>query len=235
VTQRRDRRQEAMLLALAWTAGYLDAISFFGLGGVFTAIMTGNTVFLGAALSRGQVRSAASSGVALLGFALGVAAGALMTRRAPLRRGWSPAVTALVAVEAAALCALALGWPLLRAGAGSNAHPPILLAALAMGLQSAAVRRVGVPDVATTYVTGSLAGALERLIRGGAPGAEPAPAGLGWRLPAAVWALSGLGAMAGGAAVHRLGRGLIWPAAAVVAAVAIAGAADRRGEVAPTT
>ncbi len=38
-----------MLLMLTWAAGSVDAISYLGLGHVFTAMMTGNTVLLGLA------------------------------------------------------------------------------------------------------------------------------------------------------------------------------------------
>jgi uncharacterized membrane protein YoaK (UPF0700 family) len=234
VEDRHDRWQDAMLLALAWTAGYLDAVSFFALGGVFTAIMTGNTVFLGVAFGRGDALAAARSGTALAGFALGVALGALIARRGGSRRGWSAAVTALVAIECTALVALAAAWQLLGPGTPGRPYALIFAAAVAMGLQSLAVRRVGIPDVATTYVTGSLTGALERLVHGGGSGAtyrgaaEAAGAGRTWRLPAAVWGLSGLGAAIGGTAIRHLRGGVIWPAVAVV--LAVVAAALARGD-----
>jgi uncharacterized membrane protein YoaK (UPF0700 family) len=51
-TPERDSR----LLALTWAAGSVDAISYLGLGHVFTAMMTGNTVLLGLALAQGGWR-----------------------------------------------------------------------------------------------------------------------------------------------------------------------------------
>ena len=43
-----------MLLVLTLAAGSVDAISYLGLGHVFTAMMTGNTVLLGLALAQGE-------------------------------------------------------------------------------------------------------------------------------------------------------------------------------------
>lgn len=47
--------RDLLLLGLTWSAGFLDAISFLGLGNVFTANMTGNTILLGIALGRGDL------------------------------------------------------------------------------------------------------------------------------------------------------------------------------------
>jgi uncharacterized membrane protein YoaK (UPF0700 family) len=41
--------RNGLLLALAFAAGYIDALSYLGLSRVFTANMTGNTVLLGIA------------------------------------------------------------------------------------------------------------------------------------------------------------------------------------------
>ena len=50
--------RESMLLLLSLAAASLDAISYLGLGRVFTAMMTGNTVLLGLALAQGEVLAA---------------------------------------------------------------------------------------------------------------------------------------------------------------------------------
>ena len=48
---------------------------------------------------------------------------------------------------------------------GVVVYPLIVLSALAMGVQSAAVRRLAVADVATTYITGTLTGLTARMVR----------------------------------------------------------------------
>ncbi|MGH2890635.1 MAG: DUF1275 family protein, partial [Solirubrobacteraceae bacterium] len=55
----------SILLALALVGGLVDAASYLGLGQVFTANMTGNTVLLAVDVVRGNGADAARSGVAL--------------------------------------------------------------------------------------------------------------------------------------------------------------------------
>ena len=64
-----------LLLLLTCAAGAVDAISYLGLGHVFTAMMTGNTVLLGLAVGQGHLGAAVRSVVALIGFSLGVIVG----------------------------------------------------------------------------------------------------------------------------------------------------------------
>jgi uncharacterized membrane protein YoaK (UPF0700 family) len=64
--------QNALLLSLAGAAGCIDALSYLGLGQVFTANMTGNTVLLGVALCRARWWAVARSGAALVGFLTGL-------------------------------------------------------------------------------------------------------------------------------------------------------------------
>src|SRR2546426_11534556 len=72
-----DRRRQVWtgrdtrILVLTWVAGLTDAISYLGLGHVFTAMMTGNTVLLGLAIAQGEVSAAWRSILALAGFAAG--------------------------------------------------------------------------------------------------------------------------------------------------------------------
>ncbi|HSF58280.1 MAG TPA: YoaK family protein, partial [Candidatus Binatia bacterium] len=73
--------REAMLLLLTLAAASVDAISYLGLGQVFTAMMTGNTVLLGLALAQGEALAALRSILALIGFAIGVFAGAIIVER----------------------------------------------------------------------------------------------------------------------------------------------------------
>src|SRR5215470_4720288 len=101
------RSRDAMLLVLTWAAGAVDAVSYFGLGRVFTAMMTGNTVLLGLALAQGELLAAARSILALLGFALGVTLAAIVVERDESDSEWPHVVTAAFAVEAAVLLVFA--------------------------------------------------------------------------------------------------------------------------------
>jgi uncharacterized membrane protein YoaK (UPF0700 family) len=204
-----------MLLILTWAAGCVDAISYLGLGHVFTAMMTGNTVLLGLALAQGEILAALRSIVALLGFAAGVAAGAMILERSDEDGRWPRAVTKALALEALFLALFSLIWVLAGNSPGTAAvHFSIVLLSLAMGIQAAAVRRLGVPGIATTYITGTMTSLMVDLVGWmRSTGAPPRPSeaegtivdessGVKWEqrvgLLAGVFFVYGFGALAGG-------------------------------------
>jgi len=193
--------RDAFLLALTAAAGWVDALSYAALGHVFTSNMTGNIVLLGLALGTVQAGGALRSAGALAGFAAGALLGSALTRDAA--GDWPRRVTAALGVEAAALVAFAALWR-----AGSGVEPLIALSAVGMGIQSAAVRRLAVPGVATTFVTGTLTSLMAGL-------AALRPAS-GWARQAAVLAALLAGAVAGAAAsAHMPGVAPVGPAALV--------------------
>jgi uncharacterized membrane protein YoaK (UPF0700 family) len=156
--------RESMLLLLTLAAASIDAISYLGLGHVFTAMMTGNTVLLGLALAQGEVLAALRSVLALIGFALGVFAGAIIVERESYPAEWPAAVTGALALEAIILAIFAANFTLLDSINGGMIFLLIVLSAFAMGVQSAAVRRLGVPGIATTYITGTLTSLMVDLL-----------------------------------------------------------------------
>jgi len=167
--------RDALLLILTWAAGAVDALSYLGLGHVFTAMMTGNTVLLGLALGQGELLAAGRSILALLGFALGVTVGAMVVERDESESEWPRAVTAALGLEAAVLAVFAVAWHLEDpALGGHNVQVLIVLLGTAMGVQAAAVRRLDVPGIATTYITGTITSLFVDVV--------------GWsRSPAHVW------------------------------------------------
>ena len=204
-----------MLLVLTGAAGCVDAISYMGLGHVFTAMMTGNTVLLGLALGQGEVLAALRSILALIGFALGVVLGAVIVESDQEQNDWPPAVTRALAVESIVLGVFTAAWHASRAEGAGAIYVLILLLGLAMGIQAAAVRRLGVPGIATTYITGTVTSLFVDLVgwiralalrsaatRSGDPvgAAEPHPVQWDQRvgLLAAVFVVYGFGAMVGG-------------------------------------
>ena len=147
--------RDAMVLVLTWAASGVDAISYLGLGRVFTANMTGNTVLLGLAIGQGQGLAALRSMIALVGFAGGAALGAIIVEKGVHPTDWPATVTRAVCVEAVILAVFTAIWHLgLRSG--GTLYVLISVSALAMGIQSAAIRHLKVPGVATTYITGTL-------------------------------------------------------------------------------
>jgi uncharacterized membrane protein YoaK (UPF0700 family) len=133
---------------------------------------------------------------------------------------WPPTITAALALEGGFLLAFAIGWQ-----AAHGASPPpvarfalIVLAALAMGVQSAAARRLDVLGIATTYITGTLTSLVTRLVgrRRDAGTTAPPPHGeateslvllaqpvRGAGLLAAVWLVYIGGAVAAAVAMRR--------------------------------
>lgn len=149
--------RDTMLLILTWAAGAVDAVSYLGLGHVFTAMMTGNTVLLGLALAQGELLAALRSILALVGFAVGVTVGALVVERDTVESEWPAEVTTALCVEAFVLALFCALWILTGPAPSAHiVHALIVLLGMSMGLQAAAVRRLGVPGIATTYLTGTI-------------------------------------------------------------------------------
>jgi uncharacterized membrane protein YoaK (UPF0700 family) len=200
----RDAPQTALLTALGLAAGSVDAGSYLGLGHVFPANMTGNTVLLGIAVAHGSLGDASRSVVALAGFCAGVAAGGALSRQ-PGR--WPAVALRALALEAAVLAALAVAWGLAARPEGALRLVLIAAAGICMGSQSAASRLEQAPGVATTFLTGTLTDVVM-----GLAGTRDR----GWTTGAAVWLAYGIGAIAGGLSA------LLWaPAPVIVAAVLV--------------
>jgi len=159
-TRAGDRRwiaRDVSLLVLTWTAGYVDALSFLGLGHVFTAMMTGNTVLFGIALGQGDGPAALRSFVALVAFALGAVVGAAIVNSIPSTAPWPVAVTHALVLEALVFVVFVTTWYLSDTPRGTTVVAALIATlSFAMGIQSAAALRLGVPGIATTYITGTL-------------------------------------------------------------------------------
>ncbi len=178
------RLRDWLLLLLAAVAGYTDAISYVALGGVFAANMTGSTVLLGLGLAQAHTLLASRAATALIGFLIGVAIGAMLTRRGAGGEIWPRSVTLALGVEVGVMAIFStLGLILGTRDQYGVVYLLIALAACAMGVQSAAVRSLGVADISTTYLTGtwvalmaSLARRLRAMVKAEIePGSRPPP------------------------------------------------------------
>jgi len=201
------RRRDALVLLLACAAGSVDAIGYLGLNHVFTANMTGNTVLLGVTLGQGRGLAAWSNITALAGFGFGLLFGALIVEHHGKAGVWDRRVTWAISLEGFLLAAFTALWHLTPAdelrGSGLL-YLLIIISAAAMGVQSAAVRRLNLPGVATTYVTGTLtsliAGLAHKLhLAWSTPEGNSASATPGIvRLQASVFAVYGASALLSG-------------------------------------
>lgn len=139
----------------------VDAVSYLGLGQIFTANMTGNVVFLALAVGERNLLTALRSAVALVGFAVGaVSAGRLLRRPRP-PGVWPQEVTQLLFGELVLLAIFAGIWISARGAPGDYLlYLLIALSSVALGLQNAAARHLAVPSLTTTVVTTTLTGLM---------------------------------------------------------------------------
>jgi uncharacterized membrane protein YoaK (UPF0700 family) len=204
---------------LTATAGCVDGISYLGLGHVFTSNMTGNTALLGLALAQTNGSGVLRSFLALVGFVVGAAIGsAIVGRGGAEQAAWPFTVTVALTVECLALGVFA---GVSRGAADSNGgslYALISVAALAMGIQHTAARRLHVSGMNTTTITANLASVMEGLVAGigpartssvasasggGSPSSHVASTASTARLHAAILLAYGLGAFVGGVAELR--------------------------------
>jgi uncharacterized membrane protein YoaK (UPF0700 family) len=162
-----DRRLLPVLLALTVTTGLIDAVSYLGLGHVFTANMTGNVVLLGFGLAHAGGLPVLAPLISLLAFLLGAGVGGRIAARLAERRRRH--VSVALALEAGLLaCAAVLAAALTVTVGSLAAYAVIALVAIAMGVRNATVRKLAVPDLTTTVMTLTLTG-LVADPAGGAP------------------------------------------------------------------
>ncbi|MCL8010234.1 YoaK family protein [Streptomyces sp. AS02] len=161
-----------VLIALTAVTGIVDAVAFLGLGQVFTAFMTGNILFLGFAAAGGEGLAPMGSLTALAGFVTGAVAGSrLGVAEAARPRRWLLASAAIASVLLVAAALAAIGLETVRGGLVPRHYAVIALTALAMGVRSATMWRLGA-ILNTTLVTGTLVTWIRRsTVGGGTPDA----------------------------------------------------------------
>jgi uncharacterized membrane protein YoaK (UPF0700 family) len=157
----------ALAAALAATAGFVDAHVFLHVTPVFVANMSGNLIHLGMFAGQADWHEAAGVAVSIISFVVGVMAATVHHDR-QVRNGRPVRPAPLLTVEAAlvALIALLVWWWGITFSPRADAAdlPIIVIGAVAMGVQTAALRRVGSVAVATTYGTGSIVRIGEKLV-----------------------------------------------------------------------
>ena len=159
------------LLTLTFVTGIVDAVSFLGLGHVFTANMTGNVVLLGFAVAGASGLSVARSSLSLLAFLGGAVLGGRLrlTMITTTRRRWILTAGTLEAILLLAAAVVSMGLDTVGEIPSRRVYAVIVLTAAAMGLRTATVRQLAVLDMTTTVLTQTLAAlAAESSVAGGA-------------------------------------------------------------------
>jgi uncharacterized membrane protein YoaK (UPF0700 family) len=156
---------------LTFGSGAMDVASFTRLGSVFASVMTGNIVVFGLSLARGSVSLASHTLTSVGGYVIGVAVGTRVAwfhgRRSPGKPAdspWPPHVTMAFLLEFLLMAGVATGWEITGGKpAGGGQFVILALAACSMGIQSAAVMDMGLKEVSTTFLTGTLTGLVGSL------------------------------------------------------------------------
>lgn len=155
------------LLALTFTTGLVDAVSYLGLGHVFTANMTGNIVLLGFGIAGAGELPVLAPLVSLGAFLVGAAVGGMFGSRVAARQPRNLSGALIIEASLIGIAALLAATLDVRTGKPSG-YAIIALLALAMGVRNATVRRIGVADMTTTVLTMTLTGlAAESPVAGG--------------------------------------------------------------------
>jgi uncharacterized membrane protein YoaK (UPF0700 family) len=208
-----------LAVLLAWVAGAVDAVGYLALAHLFTAHMSGNSVAMGAAVGTGEGGEVFRRGAAIALFAIGIALGSAL---AEIRRehGRRHPTVAVLGLESGLLVVFIVFG--IREQMPSPDEPRfyvmLALPTVAMGLQSATLRRIGRLRVRTTYISGVLTSLVERLVRKIIRGGHDHDFGV--RVYASVWAGYLLGAVMGGIGYAQAGAwGMILPIAGLLAAM----------------
>jgi len=155
---RDDITHLAFAIGLIAIAGYVDAVGFLKLGGLFVSFMSGNSTQFAVVATQGRWSDAGEAGGIVLLFVLGVVAGHLVALRAGVWRR-----PAILIMDAALL-----GGAVLLAPSPLAMIPTVI----AMGLQNEAQHKAGEIKTSLTYVTGTLVSLGEHLA-GALSGSEP--------------------------------------------------------------
>lgn len=219
-----DKKMRALVFLLAFTAGAVDVIGFLGLGGLFTAHVTGNLVILAAHLVVGADASLALL-ISVPTFIFALAATRLA--EAGLDRARIGPLGVLLFAHLVLLCAF-LGICVAAGPDASPAAPMLIVAAIlgvaAMGVQTALVRIAlpGAPATAvlTTNITLLTVDVGEMLLGKDAAGLRQARERAGKTWPAVAGFL--LGCALGAASEAALGlRTLVLPTACALVTFAL--------------
>jgi uncharacterized membrane protein YoaK (UPF0700 family) len=213
--RRYQSRHQLLAIGLAFLAGFVDALGFLKLRGMFVSFMSGNStrMAVGAATS---VHGSLFAGALIAAFVIGVMAGTAVGARN--RRWRKPAVLALVFVL---LIIASLAGMLVDQSTGST-----LLMASAMGASNAVFQREGEVTVGVTYMTGTLVKFGQHLTLALSGGPR-----FSWVPYLLLWLGLFLGAIAGATVFPVLGLKALWIAAGgaaslLVGAVALGPAQD---------
>lgn len=206
--RRYEKRHHLLAIGLAALAGFVDALGFLKLGGLFVSFMSGNSTRMAVGITS-AVQGSRFAGALIAAFVAGVMIGATVGRLAGQWR--KQAVLGLLTLE----LALAAETATLI---GDTIVAPLLMAC-AMGSANAVFQHDGEVSVGVTYMTGTLVKFGQHMATSLAGGPRFA-----WAPYLMLWLGLVAGAAAGAATFPILGLDALWIATAF-AALLLAGTA----------
>lgn len=192
-------------VSLSFLAGYVDALGFLKLGGVFISFMSGNSTRLGVSGVVGDAFPAMALAGVLCLFVTGVIVGSLLGHRF---RGKRSLVIMLFVTGL-----LVVSGILVLAGHEMGA---IAAAAMAMGAVNTLFEKDGEVSVALTYMTGTLVRMGQKIAAALTGGAR-----FGWVRHFLLWAGLACGALTGAYFYTLYGFAAIWLSAVQAALICI--------------
>ncbi|AJK49171.1 YoaK family protein [Burkholderia plantarii] len=196
------------VVALTTVCGFVEVIGFRDAGGIYPAIMTGNTVQLGWSLAQGAGARFALLAFAIGAFFVGCLAASLIRRH--LKR---PALELCIMAALLVAADFVRGHPALRV----PVELPVL--ALALGMQGETVSRFGAVSLQTLVVTNNIVKFCDAFVGrylGGRHAKAPRPALAEVLLPGLAWLTYSLSAAAGAIVSAWIAMPLIVPALILV-------------------
>lgn len=157
-----------LVVLLTFVTGATDATAFEKLGNVFTSVMTGNMVLLGLAIGKGNASPIVHVALALIAYVTGAMVGGRIAGHPSESDGlWHHHLTRALALELGLFGFFAIIWEV------HGGHPTgrtqialLMVCALALGIQSGAVLRLGLSGLSTTYLTGTLTNVVHAVAHG---------------------------------------------------------------------
>ncbi len=203
-----SRKLHALAVALASLAGFVDALGFITLGGVFVSFMSGNSTRLSVGIAEGAWQHAGLVAGVLALFVVGVILGGVVAEftdhdRRTRKSSVLALVTGLLLIGSIGVLA---GWIPLA----------VIAMTLAMGAENSVFRRNGEVSIALTYMTGALVKIGQRIAAAFFGGPR-----WNWLPYFALWAGLVGGAVLGALAHHVLGLHALWIATSVSAALTV--------------
>lgn len=196
------------VVALTTVCGFVEVIGYKDAGGIYPAIMTGNTVQLGWSLAQ-----QAWSRFALLAFAIGAFFIGCMIASLIRRHLKRPPLELCIMAALLVIAGVVRGYPALRV----PVELPIL--ALALGMQGETISRFGAVSLQTLVVTNNMVKFSDTFIGryfGGRETKEKRPSLADVLLPGLAWLTYSLSAAVGAIVAGLVSEPLIIPALILV-------------------